>query len=227
MKIFNDLDEIYKLGGIVTKDGIECSVCGKTYKRHTAFDKHFSKQDCFKYTDMFQGTLVEPMMYKLFEEAIHNDAHARFVPTLSKFRKSPLYSTISKFWLFCFRNNMSTSQTLHYFNYLMDESFKKYMSFEGKRQFTSTILNNGSKENALKIYRTECARGLCTEAMSRDFYDKNKELLGEDVNFTLRALERGDITYDVLFGFIDFDEFTDRLSFAEQRQLETFFEKVA
>lgn len=231
MKMFNDLDEIYKDGlkpSSLVDGAFECSVCGKIYKRKNAGERHVHEKSCFKYTDMFQKTLVEPLLYKMFELATYHDSNNRTrAPTLTRFRKSSLYTIISKFWLFCFRNNMSNATMLHYFNYLIEESMRRYNSYEIKRQYSSAIISQGTCESSLKDYRTECAKGLCSIVMSQDFYEKNSKELGQDIAFTLRALERGDITCDVLFNKIDFDEFSDRLSFAEEKQLKIFLTKIA
>ncbi len=229
MKLFKNLGEIYKFG--LNKTHLpgypfECSVCRKKYKREGAAQKHVDKQDCFKYQDMFQGTLVEPILFDLFQQSMVTDSHGKFIATLTKFRKSSSYTIYAKFWLFCFRNNMSTIQINHFFCYLIDESFRKYNSYEGKKLFSSAIISKGTNETSLVEYRKACINGNCTHDISNEFYEKYEETLGKDVTFTIRSLERGDITYKVLFDNIDFDEFVEKLSMAEQKTLESFLETV-
>jgi len=201
-------------------------VCKKIYVREQAGQRHVDTQDCFKYQDMFNNTLVEPLLFSMFQQAQVIDAHGRYAVTLSRFKKSSMYSIFAKFWLFCFKNNMNSLHILHFFHYLIDESYKKFNSFEGKKQFVSAIISNGTNESSLVGYRIACAGGLCSKAMSRDFYDKNQDTLGVDVTFTIRSLERGEITHEELFKEIDFDEFIDKLSMAEQNRLGTFLEKI-
>lgn len=209
----NTLDDIYS-GEIVEKDGMfVCPVCEKEYKRKSAATKHFEERSCFKYQNLFKGTLVENKLYNLHKKFSAINGNRGW--TIRKFRNSGQYTSIAKFYVYCANNNVNLED---YFDYAIHE-----FRFDS----LATALKKAAMETQLRIFRDEAAHEYTNDDKDERFYNANEEWLGTRANTgkTIRALERGDISVDYLFNRIDFDQFLNNLTQHEMDRVAKVLER--
>lgn len=204
---YNSLEKIYENGLIYNKDNIECSVCGKKYKRESTALKHFEKANCHTLQNVFKDTEAENVMYDIFISLLAIEGK-RCVSRV-KFSKSRLYNPIAKFMLFCNTNKVMNHGD--YLSYVLENTYWNHVS---------TGIGNALKDSVLKEYREHKKRNLNVD--NEKFYNSNKIRLVTDTTFVLRSLERGDISHDYLFDKIGFDTFVNKLNSIEIERLEKF-----
>lgn len=210
MKRFNTLEEIYSRGILKEGEYHVCSVCGKKYKREENINSHIEAQDCFKYYHVFKGTPTEEQFYKWYLlSAALSGANGY---TLVKFRNTPQYSGIVKFYNWC--QDHSISDMTDYFKFIINEF---------RYEPLNAALLHGTTEIMFKRYRRNVGKHI-DDNRSAKFLDQNKKQLRRDTVFCLRSLEKGDISYLTLFEELNFDEFVGKLTQIEKGRLETFLD---
>lgn len=212
MKRFNTIDDIYELGVLRDGEYYVCSVCDKRYKKKENIDRHIEPKNCFKYYHVFKNTPTEELFYKWY--SLYAGLSGSVGYSKVKFRRTPQYSGLVKFYNFCMDHKISDMSD--YFKFIINE-FK----FE---KLNSALLH-GTSDIMFKRYRRNIGKYI-DKNKSEIFLDQNKKKLRRDTVFCIRALERGDISYLTLFDEINFDEFVIKLSPLEKTRLETFLENA-
>lgn len=215
-KLFNDLDTIYSegMGKTLISGGYQCPVCNLKYKTETGIDKHIAKRSCHNYRHLFAGTLPEDEFYVLYKDV----ADIYSLPKMSRnvFLKSPIYTMIAKFYVFCL--NKFVGNVSDYITFLIRE--KRY-----PKPFQ--VFNFGKKESLVRLFRKDKANRVSPKNPDNEiFFNRNEELIRNDVVFVLRALERGDISYKYLFTKIDMDGFVNRMNDIHKNRLLLFLKTI-
>lgn len=212
MNLFKEIEQIYK-DGIQYIDGkYVCPVCKKEYVRETSAQKHYDKQTCFSYRNLFEGSIVETKFFSIYKfiTGLENKRGYGF----RKFKQSRYYTDIAKFYIFCLNNNIDNHD--QYLEYVMLNSYCK----------TPLKCLYAAQRESTKQQYIEWCRLLNEENRNESFFESYKKYLGEDTEFTLRSLERGDIHCEYLFDRIDFDVFVSKLTKPETIRLEHFLNSM-
>lgn len=211
-KQYNSIEEIYSKGILEDGEYYVCSVCKKKYKRKKNIDGHIEAQTCFKYHHVFRDTPTEERFYQWYRLSVALAGTRGF--TMPKFRTSAQYSAIVEFYNFC--RTYKIPDMTDYFKFVINE-FK----FEP----LNSALLHGKTEMMFKRYRRNVGKYVNINR-SEVFMDKNKKQLMKDTVFTLRSLEKGDISYITLFETLSFNKFVANLSNLEHDRFERFLESV-
>ena len=212
MKLYNDIDEIYKNGFIERDDLFICSVCKREYKRRSSVVKHMSHTKCHSYRQIFEGSPVEQKLFSLYKTtcAIENKQGYTF----RKFKKSSFYTKFAKWYMFCLNNNIKNIN-----------NFYEYALSKIKTDMVMKALEFSMKESFLKEYLYTCRRG--TDIIrSERFFNMFEGYIKENTSFVLRSLEKGDIDVVTLFEKIDPDIFINNLSDQERSRFESFLKSI-
>jgi hypothetical protein len=202
---YNSFEQIYSKGLVHHNDTIECSVCGKTYKRESTATTHFNKQNCHTYRNVFENTEAENTMYQIFVSLLAIEG--KRCVSRSKFEKSRLYSPIARFMLHCNKNKIMDQGD--YLSYVLESTYWKTVNMG---------VLNALKDSSLKEYRSRRVKN--SGKNDEKFFNTNKIRLVTDTTFVLRSLERGDISYEYLFDKIGVDTFLNKLNNVEIERLE-------
>lgn len=214
MKLFNSLDEIYSGSIRLTDKGYECPVCGGLYKTAGGAERHYTKQSCHGYKNIFQDTQAESVLLDIFDKLMQVYGRGRKY-TVTSLRKSKQYNSIARFYLFCYNNRIPKPSD--YLMYVLSVT-KWHSPFNG--------LSYAQKESMLVEFR-KAKRVVYDDSASETFWEANKDDILSDNNFLFRSLEKGEIHFEYLFNQIDFDGFADSLTPPEVERLETFLESVS
>lgn len=197
MKKFNTLDEVYKNGYRTNaKTGAHtCTVCGKTLKTESKMESHVNTRLCHDYKDIFMGTVTEADMFKIFQCVSQAPQHSK-----AGFRKNRWYNIIARFWLFCYNNRIQDKYD--YMMFVLKQVKYKHLTQGVQLACKQEYVSKWFKHRMINLSEDE----------SETFWDHNKTILCDDIDYCLRSLERGDITIEVLFSHLDTDDFIDRLT---------------
>lgn len=218
-KLFNDSDEIYSKPIIEQGTGYVCPVCHKKYKTKKGIEEHYSNRSCYTYRQIFENTEGENSIYSIYSSthAIFNLANGTISQhmSLKQFRVSSLYPAIAKFWFFCYNNKITDKM-----------EYVEYIILKYKPIYMWKIFHTGIRQTVLeKFMRHRRKEGNPNEER---FCDENSHHIGYDPDFTIRALERGDVTLDYLFGtLLDFNKFLDSLNRIERNRFIKLLEVMA
>lgn len=216
IRLFNDIDQIYQ-SGIIYPDSSQngkhqCSVCGKDFTTEKRALTHYNKRSCFKVQDIFKGTVSEDCLYEIYDELTVVTGGYRL--SKARFGTSRYYPTTGKFYLYCYNN--SIVDIFDYLNYIINR--------EGSTTYFQ-ILSLGQKDSVLKRYRKKLARSPNKESVEA-FLRANEERVYSDPSFTIRSLERGDLSVSILEEKIDIDRFIDSLTDMEAERLSLFLDST-
>lgn len=208
MKWINDIEPLYQKG-IIERDGLYvCGVCSKEYKRYSSALKHLEKQSCHSYVQLLKGTLTEELMYTLYT-SILNELGNNYSIGMVKFReKTRMYNALAKYLTYTQKHSLTNGQVIDYFLYV----------YFNKANNISQAANYAKDNNILKEFRQFMIKN--HELIdSKTFYDKNKDKITSDTSFTIRSIERGEISIYYILDHVD-DKFCEKLSKIEQNRLE-------
>lgn len=216
MRLFNDVEQIYQKGIVSpaysSSGKYQCSVCEKFFSTETGAARHFAKQACYTIRNVFEGTITENQLYEIYKNLAK--VAGDYCLSRVRFRSSRFYSITGKFFLYCYNNKVGDIGG--YLEYLI-------MKEGGDNYFH--ILSLGQRDSVLRRYRLRRVKNPDLEAVQA-FLRENEERVYSDPSFTLRSLERGDLTLSELEGRIDWDEFMNSLSDAETTRLELFLNTI-
>lgn len=214
LKVFNDIEDIYK-EGIVELEGIfKCSVCDKEFKTQTRANTHIENKSCHTHQQVFKGTVTEEAINKLYMLSLSLvDKNCRYN---KNFIDSRNFNRVAEFYVFCLNNEVTDQH-----DYL---AFVSTLSSNKGDWSHLKLFTTATKQTTLKRY-FETRRIVVSREDSSRFYDMNQELLTDSI-FTLRALEKGDISYKFLFEKMDFDSFIATLTPIEVDRLSEFLTTV-
>lgn len=181
MKLFNTLEEIYINPLIIHKatNTIICPVCKKSYKRIEAANSHYNKRDCFKMVDVFRHTESEHKMLQVYKGLMMMDNKLNLV-SITGFRKSPQYTVIGKFFLFCHSHDVRSPES--YFNFGID-------AYYGDNAFA--MIPFLMKESTIIKY-FDWRKENVSDDESELFVAQYKDIFINDTASMLRSLERGE-----------------------------------
>lgn len=212
MKLFNTLDEIYSGEPYASPYGYRCPVCSKDFRTVKGVERHFAKRNCHKLTRVFKNTEGENTIYSLYRKLCR--AEKRFPYKLENFRDTRFYTIIGKFVLFCYSNTIT--------------DMEEYLFFVIRSSNPDQLIKGAvfaTNERMLKRYR-EWKIHHVTDDQSRRFYNLHSQLLKTDINFVLRALEKGEISTSYYFSKISLFDFYDKLSDAQKYRFENLLKRV-
>lgn len=209
----NDLSSIYKDVIIEEDDGWSCNVCGKKVKRKSTIEKHVSKMDCFKMYHVFKNTIGETCLMKMHHICSSHDK-TKSVSRMSVFRRTRMYSTLAKFYLFCLEHNIKNP--IEYLRFIVFHLFPDDYTMSYKK------LSLGQKKQYLSEFKKTRKPSLHE---CRMFYEMNKSHF-DDSNFVIRSMEVGEILPEYVFSHVisDFDDFVNSLSDIQKDRLLSIIE---
>ena len=210
-QLFNDLDDIYNTEPTYHNGHFVCPVCDKKYKKQKTSITHYGRRDCHKLRHVFAGTPVDDLIFKLYQK--YNALSGNIGYSKIKFRKSQFYTPIAKTYMFCYENNVNMED---YFDYTIHEH--RYESLAVALSYTRT-------ESSLRKFRKEVAHEYTNTDKDEKFYNENRQTIVNNTSFTLRAIERGDISVNFLFKNLDFDEFVDSLATPQYTRFKAVLER--
>lgn len=215
LKTMNDVNAVYDQGYKTLKTGqFLCPMCGKLYKHEYAIKKHMEKRSCHSMLDVIKDTVHEAKaysMYKILIAALQPNARV----TLESYRKSPMYSPVARFTMYCSLNEVFSCDT--YLAWLNEiKGFKT----------VNVILQQAILDENLREFRIFAHRH---DLIPSDrFYDAYKNDLIEDDDFFIRSLERAKIGVRFLVAQKDFplDERCDKLPIDYRMRLQQLMDGV-
>lgn len=180
LKTFNDVDAIYAKGLRQLKNRLYvCPMCEKTYSSEAAGLKHVAAKKCHKMQQLIEGTVHETkafVMYKVIVANLNPDAQL----TLATFRKSPMYTPVARFTMFCSLHSVFDANV--YLSYL-----NEYKEIEN----VNAILSAGILEENLRDFRLFAQK--YNIIPSDTIYEKYREDLLTDDEYFVRCIEKAQI----------------------------------
>lgn len=214
LKAFNSIEEIYK-DGILEQEGLfQCSVCGKEFKTKTRATTHIENHSCHTHQQVFRGTVAEDAINRLYMLSLSLvEKHSRYN---KKFIDSRNFNRVAEYYVFCLTNEVTDQHDYLAFVSTLSSSNNKWSHLQ--------LFSTATKQSTLKRY-FESKRKIISIEESTKFFLMNQDQFS-DSNFTLRALEKGDVNYKFLFSQVDFDSFISKLTPIEVNRLSEFLSTV-
>ena len=203
---FNNFDSIYGGGIDNHNDVFVCTVCGKEYKREKAATTHIEKQNCHTYKNIFKDTPTEDIIREI-TNVLMTITGSRFYSSNKKVRNSKIYNQIAKFLIYC--NTSSISDYKRYFKYCVEELHYTNLNM---------LMAESIKEITTKVYYEWRRANPDIEAMEK-FFDMNMVDIESNSNFTIRNIEKGNLSGEFLAKKIDLNKFVNSLSDVQVERL--------
>lgn len=196
LKIINDIDALYSVELKEMKNGTTvCPVCGKSFLKFWAAERHYEQKNCHKLRDVVKGTLTEMRAYQLYRDVIaETNPKARI--TMKTFIKSKFYNQFVRFSMFCTLHEIG--DVLTYLDWL--NQIKKLTSLP-------MLLKVGIEEQTMREFRLFMhATGIMD---SKKFFERFKDDLESDDDFFTRSIEKAKIS--IIWLAMNYDGFEERM----------------
>ena len=212
--IYNSLDDIYRDGMYIKGDYYICSVCSKRYKTKKGADRHISRKNCYRSSDLFKGTYTEEVMVYLHDMVLLYSGFASkntvsIEYKISTFRRSKKYDLLSEFMLLCFKNNITDYKGLlrYVFDFKTKDPCFAWQVLERNLEQPQSLVKS--------FYRYK-------RRFKKDysFFLNNIKVLKRDPDFAIRSFERGDINFQQICSLLSNDKFQELLSDVDVTRIE-------
>lgn len=179
-KSMNDVDAAFDSGLKEVNGQFVCPVCGKTYKRKTAAEKHLNERNCADLKAIFSGTSTEMYafnMYKTLVLDINPSAKVSYVT----FKKSPHYNPAVRFAAVVAYHDLQP----------LAEQYMAWISLTRKANHVNQIFAYGIKPEVVRTFRIDAHVHDLMD--SEKFFDRYADELVVDESFLVRSLEKAKI----------------------------------
>lgn len=207
LKIMNSVDAMYDVTLVPLKNGINlCPVCGKTFAKFWALERHFAQKNCHTLRDVAKGTLTELRAYQLYKDVI-SEVNPKARISLKTFIKSKFYNQFVRLSMFCTLHEIT--DVLAYLDWL--NQIKNLTNLP-------TLLKVGIEEQSMREFRLFSHS--CDLMGSAKFFERFKDELESDDLFFIRSIEKAKISiYWLAMNHPDFDGRMNRLPVDYQNRI--------
>lgn len=211
---FNELSQIYSKSIQNHADGtFECPVCHKIYKSSKRAQTHYSKQSCHSVRDIVTDETYISEFYKIYSQVLCI-ANPNVRMSKSQFKNNNrAFGAVAKYFLYAYTNKIN-----NYYDYL------EYVLLHGKMSTPVIAFSLAQDDEWLRLYRCYKVRTISKEE-SDEFYNKNQAAIPDNIPFTLRSIERGEIGLEYLDGYFNSAFFLESLTDIEYERLHKVYKK--
>jgi hypothetical protein len=215
LKTMNDVNALYDAGMTKLKNGLLlCPVCGKTYKTEAPAKKHIEARSCHRMQDIIKDTMHEAKAYGMYKILISSlQPNARV--TLNSFRKSPMYSPVARFTMYCSLHEVFSCDT-----------YMAWLNEIKGIQNVNVLLQQALLDENLREFRIFAH--VHDLIPSEHFYQAYRDDLISDDEFFIRSLERAKVGVRFILKQDDFpfEERCAKLPLDYAMRLERLLEEV-
>lgn len=217
LKVMNTIEEIYEGKELIFhKNEWQCPVCKKKYKRQGNAENHLKEQDCYDIKSLIRNTPRETKAWELFTYIMSEINPAARV-SISYFRRSKLYTPVSKFSLTCSMYDVADEQL--YF---------VWIELVLKLKHTNAILSHGIKHENIVKFR-KWLRDNPSYIDSAEFVKKNEDFLNPDreeydPDFLILSLQRSHLAVEFYLQYFGLKELVITNMEHEMRLVELYGE---